>query len=154
MILKAGAESSWSGSHVTTIIHNFTLVSLAFIATPHPAGLPFRATVSFHLTHSTTNSTPHCLHSRKLFPAVGTICILPTCWGNEVIISRTSLNDMEFERLVGRNWVHLSLMQTSASSSILVRVYWLDDKGSLSHWYWSGLLARWWRSVFGMSSGR
>ena len=37
-----------------------------------------------------------------------------------------------------------SFVKLSASSSVLVRVYWLDDEGSplVCHWYWSGLLAR------------
>ena len=71
---RAGAESSRSRSHVTTIIQNFTLVSLTSTAIPHPAGLPFGAMVFSHPTHLTTYSTPHCLRSRKVFPAVGTIC--------------------------------------------------------------------------------
>ena len=79
MTLGAGAESSQSGSHVTTNIHNVTLVSLASTATPHLAGLPFRATVLSHLTHLTTYSTPHYLRSRKVFPAVETICASLTC---------------------------------------------------------------------------
>ena len=120
-----GAESSRSGSHVTAIIRNFTPVSLTSTATPHPAGLPFGASVPSHPTHSTTYSTPHCLRSRKVFPAVGTICDY-LCFvhlsRNEVIISRASLDGVEFERSVGRNRTRSSLVQTSASSSVLVRV--------------------------------
>ena len=105
---------------------------------PYLAGLPFRATVPSHPTHLTTYSTPHCLRSWKVFPAVGTICALPTCRGNEVIISRASLDGMESKRLIGRNRVRSSLVQTSAS---------FDDEGSPSHRYWSGLLARWRKSA-------
>ena len=47
----------------------------------HLAGLLFGAMVFSHPTHSTINSTPHCLRSRKVFPAVGIICTLPTCQG-------------------------------------------------------------------------
>ena len=111
---------------------------------PHLAGLPFRATVSSHPTHLTTYSTPHRLRSWKVFPAVGTICALPIYWGNEVIISRASLDGVESERSVGRNRVRSSLVQTSASPS---RVYWLAGEGSPSHRYWSGLLARWQKSA-------
>ena len=68
-----------------------------------------------------------------VFPAVGTICALPTGRGNEVIISRASLNDVEFEWLFGRNRVCSFFVQTSALS---------DNEGSPSHWYWSELLAR------------
>ena len=120
--LGAGAESSQSESHVTTIIQDFTLVSLTSTATPHLARLPFRAAVPSHSTHLSTYLTPHCLRSRKVFPAVGTICASPTCRGNEVIISRASLDGVESERSVGRNRVRSSLVQTSASSSVLVRV--------------------------------
>ena len=105
---------------------------------PHPAGLPFKATVPSHPTHSTTYSTAHCLRSRKVFPAVGTICALPTCRGNEIIISQALLDGMESEQSVGYNRVCSSLVQTSASS---------NDEGSPSHWYWSGLLARWQKSA-------
>ena len=38
-----GAESSQSGSHMTTIIQNFTLVSLTSIIMPHSVWLLFRA---------------------------------------------------------------------------------------------------------------
>ena len=75
---------------------------------------------------------------------------------NEVIISRASLDGIESERSVRRNRACSSLMKTSAWSSLLVRVYWLDDEGSplICHRYWSGLLARWQRSSFGMSLDR
>ena len=126
MTLGAGVESSWSGSHITTIIQNFTLVSLASTAMPHPARLPFRATVFSYPTHSATYSTPHCLRSRKVFPVVGTICTLSTCWGNEVIISQASLDGVESERSFGRNRVCSSLVQTSAS---------FNNKGLPSHRY-------------------
>ena len=81
MTLEAGVESSQSKNHMTTIIQNFTLVSLAFIAMSHPAWLLFRAVVPSYSMHSTIYSTPHYLHSRKVFPAVGTICALLTCQG-------------------------------------------------------------------------
>ena len=51
------AENSWSGesqsgSYVTTIIQNFTLVSLTSSVTPHLAELPLGAAVPFFSTHS------------------------------------------------------------------------------------------------------
>ena len=47
-------ESSWSRSHgITTIIWNFTLVSLTSTITSYPVWLLFGATVSFHPTYST-----------------------------------------------------------------------------------------------------
>ena len=78
MTLGAGAESSQNRSHVTTIIKNFTQVGLVSTTTPHSAKVLFRATVCSHLTHVTIYFTLHYLHSRKIFPAVGTICALPT----------------------------------------------------------------------------
>ena len=48
------AKSSRSGSHVTTIIQNFILVSLISTATSHLFGLPFGATILSNLTHLTT----------------------------------------------------------------------------------------------------
>ena len=136
MALGAGAESSQSGSYVTTNIHNFTLVSLASTAMPHPSGLPFRAMVPSHPTHLTTYSTPHYLRSRKVFPAVGTICASPTCRGNEVIISRASLDGVESEQSVGRNRVRSSLV-CRRQPCLMTRAHllidtgpgcWLDDK--------------------------
>ena len=82
--------------------------------------------------------TLHCLRSRNVFLAVETICASPICQGNEAIISRASLNDVESERLVGRNRVRSFLVQKSAL---------LDDEGSLSYWYWSRLLARYQKSA-------
>ena len=49
---KSRVESSQSGSHVTTIIQNFTLVSLTFSMILHPIGLPFEAVVPSLSTHS------------------------------------------------------------------------------------------------------
>ena len=138
MTLGAGAESSQSGSHMTTNIHNFTLVNLASTAMPHPTGLLFRATVPSHPTHSTTYSTAHCLRSRKVFPAVGTICASPTCRGNEVIISRASLDGMESEQSIGRNRVCSSLV-CRRQPRLMTRAHllidagpgcWLDDEGA------------------------
>ena len=47
-------EGSQCGSHVTTIIQNFTLVSMTSTITPHPVRLLLGATVSSHPTHLTT----------------------------------------------------------------------------------------------------
>ena len=106
--------------------------------------------LSYALDH--LHSAPYFSRSRKVFPAVGTICALPTCRGMSIIIFRAPLDSVESEWSVRRNWVCSSLVQMSASSS---RVYWLADKGLplVYHWYWSGLLVRWRRSAFGMSSG-
>ena len=49
---KSQGESSRSGSHMITIIQNFTLVSLTSSMTPHPIGLPFGAAVPFLPMHS------------------------------------------------------------------------------------------------------
>ena len=59
------------------------------------------------------------------------------------------------DRSVGCNQT-FSLVKTSALSLVLVRVYWRDDKGSplVCDRYWSGLLAIWRKSTFGMSLGR
>ena len=63
---------------------------------------------------------------------------------NEVIISWASLDGVKSERSVGHNRVRSFLLQMSTSSLVLVRVYWLDSKGTslVFHRYWSGLLAR------------
>ena len=152
---------------------------LTSTVTPQPIKLPLGAAVSSLPTHLFSNaldfllwqgrmtrkddnissyaldhlhSTPYYLRSRKVFRAVGTICASPTCCGMRIIISEAALDSVESERLVGRNQVCFSLVQTSALSS---RVYWLAGKGLplVCHWYWSGLLARWQRSVIRMSSG-
>ena len=47
------AKSFQSRIHMITIIQNFTLVNLTSTTTPHLFELPFRATVLFHLMHST-----------------------------------------------------------------------------------------------------
>ena len=49
-----GTESSQSGGHVTTIIQNFTLVSLTSSVMPHPIGLPLIATVPSPPRHSSS----------------------------------------------------------------------------------------------------
>ena len=54
-----GAESFQSRINLTTIIQNFTLVSLTFTMTPHPIGLPLGGLV-FSLS---TNSSPYTLDS-------------------------------------------------------------------------------------------
>ena len=136
--LEAGAESFQSGSHVTTIIQTSPWSALASTATPYPAGLPFRATVPSYPTHSTSYSTLHCLRSRKVFPAVGTICTSLTCRGNEVIISRASLDGVESEQSVGRNRVCSSLVYRR-QPRLMTRAHllidagpgcWLDDEGA------------------------
>ena len=62
-----------SGSHMTTIIQNFTLVSLTYSVTSHPAGLPLGAKVPSLPIHSSpyafvslrirlpTHSSPYAL---------------------------------------------------------------------------------------------
>ena len=82
---KIISRCSQSGSHMTIIIQNFTLVSLISITTPYPAGLPFRAMVLSYLIHLTTHSTPHCLRCWKIFLTIGTICGSPTCPGMRFI---------------------------------------------------------------------
>ena len=54
-------ESPRSGSHVTTIIQNFTLVSLTSIVTPYPVELPLGAAVPSLPTHS----SPYALVSLR-----------------------------------------------------------------------------------------
>ena len=146
------AESSQNRSHVTIIILNFILVSLTSTITPYSVGLLFRAMVLFHSTHSTTdalNFLPFiCLES--ISSCENYLC-LSTCWG-WVIIFWALLDSMESKLLV-RCKQRFSLVKTLALSLVLVRIYWLDDKGSplVCHWYWSGLLARWQKSTFSLS---
>ena len=54
--------------------------------------------------------TPHCLRSQKVFPTVGTIYVLSTYWGMRIIISQSSLDGVESERLIRRNRVCSSLI--------------------------------------------
>ena len=149
---------------MTTIIQNFTLVSFNLHRNASPSqaltwsrgsfsayALVSLRTQLFMITRKDDNIssyaldhlhlTLHCLRSRKIFPAVGTICTLPTCCGMRIIIFRASLDSVESERLVECNRVCSSFVQMSASSS---RVYWLAGEGSplVCHWYWSGLMAR------------
>ena len=49
-----GAESSQSGSYITTIIYNFTLINLTSTTTPHLVGLSFGASVLSHPINLTT----------------------------------------------------------------------------------------------------
>ena len=56
-------------------------------------------------------------------------------------------------------WTQLSSLFSCVDVNLVIGIsqgYWLDDEGSplLCHCYWSRLLARWRRSIFGMSSGR
>ena len=87
MTLGIGAKSSQSGSHVTTIIQDFTLVTFD----PHHNASPSRAPIwshgsvsSYVLNHLYLNL--YCLQSWKAFPAVRTICISSTCSGMKFII--------------------------------------------------------------------
>ena len=71
------AENSQSRSHVTIIIQNFILVSLISITMPHPIGFWHHGSVSSYVFDH-LYLTSHCLCSRKIFPAIGTICVLFT----------------------------------------------------------------------------
>ena len=56
-------------------------------------------------------------------------------------------------------WMQLSSLLPCVDVSLVIGIgqgYWLDDEGLplVYHWYWSGLLAWWQRSIFGISSGR
>ena len=70
---------------------------------------------------------------------MGTICALPTCRGNEVIISQASLDSVESEQSVGRNRVRSSLMcsrqpRLMTKAHLLIGIgpgCWLDDEGAL-----------------------
>ena len=58
-----GAESSHNGSYITTIIQNFTLVTLTSTVMLHPVGLPLGAAVSsfpMYLTPYALNSLCTC----------------------------------------------------------------------------------------------
>ena len=79
------------------------------------------------------------------------IYILSICQGMRFIIFKRH-QVTKSELLIGCNQTS-SLVKSSTSSSVLVKVYWLDDESSPSvyHRYWSGLLARWQKTTFGMS---
>ena len=115
-----GAESYRSGSHVTIIIWNFTLVSLSSITIPHLAGLAFRATVLSCLIHSTTYLTPYCLCIRKIFFVVETIYVLSIYWGMR-------LSYLE------RHWMAWSL----SGRLDVIKLTPSLCRHQPCHWYWS-----------------
>ena len=88
---------------------------------------------SYALDH--LHLTPHSLRSRKVFPAIRTICALFTYWGMRLSFFKC-------------HWMAWSL------SSWLDAIEYVSPLCSRQpcHWYWSGLLARWRRLTFGMSS--
>ena len=83
-----GVKSSRSGSHVTTIIQNFTLVSLTSITMPHFIELPFGATILSHPMYLTTyilNFSPFT-QSESISACENYLCFVHLL-KNEVIIS-------------------------------------------------------------------
>ena len=127
MTFRTGMESSQSKSHKTTIIQDFTLASTI---TPYTVRLPLRAAIPSYLTHSTL----HYLRSWKVFPAIETICVSSTCRG-----MRLSFLERHWMAWSVSNW----LDAIKYASSLCRRQHY--------HWYWSGLLTRWWRLTFEMS---
>ena len=131
-----GAESSQSGSHITIIIQNFTLISSIFTVTPQPVGLPLGAVISslsiyltlyilnFLCTHLFTHSTSHyyiCI------PAVGINLRLSTCWGMQFVI-------FDYCSMWQESWA-ISWMQSILLPYVVVSFVisisqsnWLDDK--------------------------
>ena len=67
--------------------------------------------------------------------ALVSICVVSTCRGMRFIIFKRHLV-IKSELSVGCNQTS-SLVKSSASSLVLVKVYWLDNKGSslVCHWY-------------------
>ena len=117
------AKSSRSGSYVTTIIQDFTLVTLTSTVTPHPVELPLKAAVPSHPMYSTTYTLDSLLPMQlEDISGCKNHLYFVHLSRNEIIISQTSLDGVEFERLVGRNQTRSFLMQISASSSVLVKV--------------------------------
>ena len=89
--------------------------------------------VSPHLTYSTPHRLCHrpgraSMYESKGYCGCGIYLCLVHLSKYEVIILERHLVTRS-ELLVGRNQTS-SLVKSSASSSVLVRVYWLDDKGS------------------------
>ena len=89
---------------------------------------------------SPSHSTPHRLRHRidrasmyepEEYSALVFICRSSTCQGMRFIILERHLVTRS-EQSVGRNQTS-SLVKSSASSSVLVRVYWLDDEGPPSY---------------------
>ena len=118
-----GAMISRSGSHMTTIIQDFTLVALTSTITSHPVGLLLRVAVLSHLTYPTTYALDSSLSTQLevIFGYGNYLCFVHLS-KNEIIISRVSLDRVEFDWLVRGNQTRSSLVQTSALSSVLVRV--------------------------------
>ena len=117
------AESFQNESHVTTIIQDFTPVILTFTITSHPVGLPLKALILSHLTYLTTCALDSLLPTQleDISGYNNYLCFIHML-KNEVIISQTSLDGMEFERSVGRNWIRSSLVQISVLLLVLVRI--------------------------------
>ena len=117
-----GAESFQSGSQVTAIIQNFTLVSLTSTAIPHPIGLLCGAMVLSRLMHLTSyalNSSPSI--SGKVIPALISIYVLSTCQSMRFIIFECHL--VTKSKLLIRCNETSSLMKLTTSSLVLVKVY-------------------------------
>ena len=122
MILEAEVESLQSGSHVTTIIQNFTLVNLTSTATLYLAELLFgsySSFLSYALDHLLNFSLSTQLDS---ISGCGNYLYYAYLLRNKVIISQASLDGVESKQLVGHNRVHSSLVQMSATSSVFIRV--------------------------------
>ena len=75
------------------------------------------------------------IYTLEIFSALISICVSSTCRGIMFIILDRHLV-IRSELSVGCNQTS-SLVKLSTLSSVLVRVYWLDDKGSplVCHWY-------------------
>ena len=117
--LRAKVESSQSESHMITIIKDSTLVILTSTVMLHPVRLPLRAAVLSHPIHLTTYVLDSSLSMQlKSIFDYGNYLYFVHLLRDEVIISQTSLNSVEFEQLVGRNQTYFFLMQTTASSLI------------------------------------
>ena len=117
---------------MTTIIQNFTRVSLTSNVMLHLVELPFGAAVPFlptHLSLYTLVSLCTCLPildsslsiQSEGISGYGNYLYFVHLSRNEIIISRASLDSMESEQLVRRNQTCSSLAQTSASSLVLVK---------------------------------
>ena len=140
--MTLGAKSSQSKSHITTIIQNFTLVSLTSTVTLHLVGLLLRAMVpslpmysSSYIFDSLRTHFPAHLSHRYINVSTGRIF----CLG--IFVRSSTCSSIQFAILdcwstwqkswvVG--WIQLTLLSCVVVSLVISICWsnWLDDKRS------------------------
>ena len=137
-----GVKVKWQPSSRTSQfdfhLNASSLTSFEASSSPQPTH-----SVSPHLTYLIPHRQRHRVGRTSMYEpeehsAMVSICKSSTYRGMRFIILERHLVTKS-EQSVGRNQTSF-FVKSSASSSVLVREYWLDDEGSPSvcHRYWSG----------------